>query len=157
MQDVAGKVAKKLSLSEEDTEKLMLLINLHDIGEITVSGEILQKNSSLSAEEWEVIKKHPEKGYRIVRAIDSFAHIAEEVLAHHEKWDGTGYPYGLKGNKIPLLSRVMAAADAYEVMSSGRPYKKAMSSKEIAAEFERESGNHFDPEIVEAILRIIND
>ncbi len=151
MQTMAGKVAEKLSLSEEDRVKLMLLINLHDIGKITISKEILQKSGPLSSEEWEVIKRHPEDGYRIARAIDSFAHIAEEILAHHEKWDGSGYPHGLKGKKTPLLARIVAAADAYEVMSSGRPYKKAMTRNEIAAEFEKESGKHFDPEIAEAV------
>ncbi len=135
----------------------MLLINLHDIGNITIAKEILQKNSPLSPQEWEFIKKHPENGYRIARAIDSFAHIADAILAHHEKWDGSGYPYGLKGNNIPLLSRILAAADACEVMSSGRPYKKKMSRKDIAAELEKESGKHFDPEVAEVVRVILND
>lgn len=152
MQTVACKVAEKLSLSEDETEKLILLVNLHDLGKITISREILKKSGPLSFEEWELIKKHPEDGYRVVRSIDSFAHIAEEILAHHEKWDGSGYPQGLRGKNIPLLARIVAAADAYEVMSSGRPYKKAMTMDEIAAEFEKESGKHFDPEIAEAVL-----
>ncbi len=88
-------------------------------------------------------------------ATEQFAHVAEDILAHHERWDGTGYPQGLKESSIPLLARITAIADAYEVMSHGRPYKKAMSKNEIIAEFRRCSGKQFDPELVEVFLAVL--
>ncbi len=101
------------------------------------------------------MKKHSETGYRIAKATDDFAHVAEDILAHHERWDGSGYPQGLKREAIPILSRITAIADAYEVMSNGRPYKKAMSKSEIVTELKNCSGSHFDPELTELFLSVL--
>lgn len=131
------------------------MISLHDIGEINISKEILTKNGPLTGEEWEIIKKHPETGYRIVRATEEFAHVAEEILSHHEHWDGSGYPQGLKGKEIPLLARITAIADAYEVMSTGRAYKKTMVESEVVAELKRCAGSQFDPELIEIFLPLL--
>ncbi len=152
MLEVAQKIGRKLDLTEQELSRLTLLITLHDIGKINIPGEILTKEGPLTAEEWAVIKKHPETGYRIARATEEFEHVAEEIAAHHERWDGTGYPQGLKGKDIPLLARITAIADAYEVMSNGRPYRKAINSSEIIAEFKRCSGTHFDPELVKVFI-----
>ncbi len=155
MQNVAHSIAKKIGLSPSKLSKLKVLISLHDIGEINISEEVLSKKGPLTAEEWEIIKKHPETGYRIVRATEEFAHVAEDILSHHERWDGSGYPQGLKGKEIPLLARITAIADAYEVMSTGRSYKKAMSKSEVIAELKRCAGFQFDPELIEIFLLLL--
>ena len=100
------------------------------------------------------MKKHPETGSRIARSTEEFAHVAEDILSHHERWDGTGYPRGLQGGEIPLLARITAVVDAYDVMTHGRPYKKPLSRSEALEECRRCSGNQFDPELVEIFLEI---
>jgi diguanylate cyclase (GGDEF)-like protein/PAS domain S-box-containing protein len=155
MQKIAQQIGAKLNLADSELHRLELLITLHDIGKINISEAILTKNSSLTDDEWEAIKKHPEIGCRIAMATEEFAHVAEDILAHHERWDGAGYPQGLKGSSISLPARITAIADAYEVMSHGRPYKKAMSDNEIIAEFRRCSGTQFDPELVEIFLSVL--
>ena len=155
MQKIAQKIGANLNLTDSELHRLELLITLHDIGKINIAEEILTKNSSLTDEEWEAIRKHPEIGYRIAMATEEFAHVAVDILAHHERWDGAGYPQGLKGKTIPLLARITAIADAYEVMSHGRPYKNKMSKNKIIAEFRRCSGAHFDPKLVKIILSVL--
>jgi len=152
MIEMAQKMGNALELSDVELNQLVLVITLHDIGKINIAEEILTKSGPLTEDEWQMIKKHPEIGFRIARATEDFAHVAKEILSHHERWDGTGYPEGLKGRQIPLLSRITSVVDAYEVMSNGRPYKKAMSKDEIVAEFKRCSGNQFDPALVNILL-----
>jgi len=154
MQKVALEIGEELGLSDLELSRLRLLIKLHDVGKINISEEILIKEGELTAEEWEIMKKHPETGYRIARATEDFAHVAEDILAHHEYWDGSGYPQGLKGKNIPLLARIAAIADAYEIMASGRPYKKPLAKPEILAELKRCAGTQFDPELVETFLSV---
>ena len=156
MHNIAQEIGKTLKLTDEEMKRLELLITLHDIGKINISEEILTKNSDLNKDEWEEIKRHPEIGYRIARSTEEFAHVAEDILAHHERWDGSGYPYGLKGEEIPLLARITAIADAYEVMSNGRPYKQAISEKDIVEEFQRCAGTQFDPSLVKLMLSILS-
>ncbi len=155
MQETARLIGKQAGLSEVDLSRLNLLIALHDIGNINIPGEILTKKGPLTGSEWEMIKKHPETGFRIARSTEEFGHVAEEILSHHECWDGNGYPRGLKGEEIPLLSRIAAIADSYEVMSSGRPYKKRLSQDEIKAEFKKCAGAQFDPGLVELFLPML--
>jgi diguanylate cyclase (GGDEF)-like protein/PAS domain S-box-containing protein len=152
MQETANRIGVKLGLTDAELRRLHLLITLHDIGKINIHEELLTKEGSLTAEEWEIMKKHCETGYRIARAAEEFAHVADDILAHHEHWDGSGYPQRLKGKEAPLLARIAAIADAYEVMSHGRPYKKAMSRSDIIAEFNKCSGTQFDLELVEVFL-----
>ena len=147
MQKIARQIGEKINLPDAEIKRLELLITLHDIGKINISEEILTKRSPLSKNEWEIIKKHPEIGYRIARATEEFAHVAQDILAHHERWDGKGYPQGIKGSRIPLLARITSIADAYEVMTNGRPYKKALSIEEVLEEFKKCSGTQFDPEL----------
>jgi diguanylate cyclase (GGDEF)-like protein len=156
MQTVAMKIGEKLRLPDSEMHRLRLLITLHDIGKINTPEELLTKSSPLSDAEWEVMKKHCETGYRIARATDEFAYVAEDILTHHEHWDGSGYPQGLKGEAIPLLARVTTLADAYEVMCNGRPYKQAMTPEAIRAEFKRCTGGQFDPQLVELMLEVIH-
>jgi len=157
MQNAGHRIGEKIGLSQSSLNKLKVLISLHDIGEITISEEILTKKGPLTAKEWEIIKKHPETGYRIARATEEFAQVAEDILSHHERWDGSGYPQGLKGKEIPLLARITAIVDAYEVMTSGRPYKKAMLREGIIAELKRWAGSQFDPELVDVFLTILKE
>ena len=157
MQHVALKIAEKRGLSESDLSRLRLLITLHDIGKINLPREILTKKGPLTADEWEMIKKHSEMGYRTARATVKFAHLAEDILAHHERWDGRGYPRGLQGKEISLLARIVSIADAYEVMTNGRPYKKAMPKDKIIAELKRCAGTQFDPVLVEILLSVLDE
>ncbi len=152
MQKVSRQIAEKLNLPETEQDRLELLVRLHDIGKINLSRDILSKKGPLTQEEWALIKEHPEIGYRIARATEEFSHVAEDILAHHEYWDGSGYPLGLKGNNIPLLARIVAIADAYDVMSNGRSYKKPKDMEEIKKEFIRCAGTQFDPELVDIFL-----
>jgi len=157
MFELALKIGEKLALSDSELGCLRLLITLHDIGKINIPEEILTRKGPLSPEEWSLIKKHPEMGYRIARATDEFSHVANDILAHHERWDGQGYPLGLKGKSIPLLARITALADAYEVMTNGRPYKNAMSVEEALEELDRCAGGQFDPELVKVAQTIIRE
>ena len=155
MQEAAIKIGEKLGLPNSELHRLHLLITLHDIGKINLPEYLLTKMESLDKEELEVLKKHCEIGYRIARASGDFAHVAEDILAHHERWDGSGYPQGLKGEEIPLLARIATLVDAYEVMSNGRPYKKAMQLQAIKTELKKSSGTQFDPKLVELFLSIL--
>ena len=152
MQMLAWDFGEKLKLPESEMNRLSLLVTLHDIGKINIPEEILTKKEPLTEEEWEIVKKHPETGFRIARSTEEFAHVAEDILAHHERWDGTGYPQGLKGEEIPFLARITSIVDAYEVMTNGRPYREKMSPEEAVAEIKRCSGTQFDPQLVELFL-----
>ncbi len=154
MQNIGNRIGERIGLSKSELDDLNILISLHDIGVINIPEEILTKESPLIEEEWDIIKKHPETGYRIVRASEGVAQVAEGILSHHEHWDGSGYPQGLKGKEIPLRARITSIADAYEAMSTGRSYKKAMSRNEIIAELKKCAGHQFDPELIELFLHL---
>ena len=153
VRELSLKMGQRLALPKSELNRLAVLVLLHDIGKVKIVEDILTKKGLLDADEWEKIKKHPEAGSRIARATEEFAHVANEILSHHEHWDGSGYPQGLKGEEIPLLSRIMAIADAYEVMTSGRPYKKAMTPAAAAGELRRCAGRQFDPELVDLFVK----
>ncbi|MDY0234805.1 MAG: diguanylate cyclase [Gudongella sp.] len=157
MHKFARRLGIRLGLSADELSRLDLVIRLHDIGKINIPAEILGKKGPLTADEWVIMKRHTEIGYRIVQATEEFAHVAQEILSHHEKWDGTGYPQNLKGEEIPYLSRIANVVDSYEVMLNGRPYKKPMSEEEIIAELRRCSGTQFDPNLVEVFLQEISE
>lgn len=154
MEKVAVQIGKRVGLSSSELSRLRLLITLHDIGKINIPEEILTREGTLTEDEWEIIKSHPETGFKIARATEEFAHVAEDIMAHHERWDGSGYPGGLKGEGIPFLARITSIADAYEVMINGRPYKRPLLMKEVLAEFKEGAGTQFDPELVKVFLEI---
>ncbi len=154
MEVLALKIGERAGLPESELKRLSLVVILHDIGKIHVDEAILGKEGPLTPEEWEIIRKHPETGSRIARSTEDFAHVAEDILAHHERWDGTGYPRGLQKRDIPLLARITAIVDAYDVMTHGRPYKESLSEEEALEECRRCSGTQFDPELVELFLEI---
>ena len=151
------KLGRKLGLSDSDLDKILLLSKLHDIGKIIVPEKILKKKNGLTVKEFEVIKKHPEAGYNICSGSAALAHIAEDILCHHEWYNGKGYPGGLKGKTIPVTSRIISIIDAYDVMINGRPYKKKMTKEQAIDELKRFSGIQFDPELVELFIGILNE
>jgi diguanylate cyclase (GGDEF)-like protein/PAS domain S-box-containing protein len=148
-------IGRKMRLSSKELDELALLAVLHDIGKVGIRESILQKPGPLTAEEWEEMKKHPEIGWRIAKGISELVHIAEYILCHHERWDGHGYPRGLKGEEIPLLCRILAVVDAYDAMTSDRVYRKAMSRERALAEIKRNAGTQFDPHVVETFLDLL--
>ncbi len=147
--------ADRLDMPDTEIERLVLLSTLHDIGMINVPEGIFVKNETLTEKDWAVIRKHPETGYRIASTTKAFSSIAKEILYHHENWDGSGYPEGLKGSEIPFLARIIKIADAIEVMSSGRPYKKAMTQEQIIDEIKGCSGRQFDPKLVPIFVELL--
>lgn len=154
MQEIAQKIGEAINLPDSELNNLKLLAALHDIGKIAIPNSILDKPDKLSREEWETIKKHPEIGYRIALSSPDMAPIAEAILYHHERWDGTGYPLKLKGENIPLISRIIAIADTYDVMINGRPYQKAVSKEAVCAEIERCAGSQFDPDVARKAAKV---
>lgn len=155
--DVARLLAEALGLSPSQAGTVHLAGHLHDIGKIGVPDSILRKPGGLSAEEWGRMKRHPEIGAGILRPIEAFAEkggIADMVLYHHERFDGTGYPHGLKGCRIPLGARIIAVADALSALLQNRPYRKGSGFAAALAEIGRCSGSQFDPAVVEALGRI---
>ncbi len=146
-------VGRELALSIKEMEELVLLAKLHDIGKVAIPEDILKKAGPLTAEEWEEMKKHPAIGYRIAQNTPELTAVGEYILAHHERWDGKGYPRGLKGEEIPLLCRILAVADTYDAMTQDRVYRKAMSREEAMAEIERNAGTQFDPAVADIFLR----
>jgi len=157
IKNISLRAAGRLELLDTEIERLILLATLHDIGMINVPEGIFVKRENLTNKEWEIIRKHPETGYRIASATKEFSNVAKEILYHHENWDGSGYPAGLKANEIPYLARIIKIADAIEVMSSGRPYKKAMTLEQIIDEIKDCSGRQFDPELVPIFVEILEE
>lgn len=146
------KTGRAMGLCREELSELKAEAILHDIGKIVIPANIIIKPAELSEEEYELIKRHSEKGYQILKSIDEYAAFAESVLQHHERWDGKGYPDGLKEESILLHSRIINVAEAYEAMTSDRPYKKAMTPKEAIDELKECRGKQFDPEIVDIFI-----
>lgn len=152
---LCANIAKEFGLSEQESLEIQLAGLFHDLGKISIEGEILNKAGSLTPEEWLEMKNHPESGYRILKSVTGMEAIAEAVLGHHERWNGSGYPRGLKGEQIPFMSRIIAVADAYDAMVSIRPYRRPLSSKEALEELKKCAGTDFDPNIVDVFIKII--
>lgn len=145
----------KLNFKASELDELFLVAKLHDIGKIGINEEILLKPDKLTNDEFIIMKTHSEKGYRILQAMGELENVAKCVLCHHEKWDGTGYPLCLKEDEIPLISRIISIVDAYDVMTSKRPYKKPMTKESAIAELIRCSGTQFDPFLVNIFINSV--
>ncbi|SMB82971.1 PAS domain S-box-containing protein/diguanylate cyclase (GGDEF) domain-containing protein [Desulfonispora thiosulfatigenes DSM 11270] len=150
-------IGEKFNLASNIITNLNLLAQVHDLGKVGIPDSILLKAGPLTSEEWEIMKKHSEKGYRIAISSPDLAKIADLILKHHEKWDGTGYPLKIKGAKIPIECRILAVVDAFDAMTSNRPYNKPKSKSEAIKELKRCAGTQFDPDIVKLFLRILSN
>ncbi len=154
MQNMVVEMGMEMGLPERMMDDLILAVALHDIGKIAIPDNILMKPGPLAPEEWEQVKEHPERGYRIALTSMELARIAPVILAHHEHWDGSGYPQGLKGEEIPLLSRLLAVIEAYDVMIQGRPHQDRMEPAKALRELQHSAGTQFDPRAVETFTSL---
>lgn len=145
-------IAEAMEMSYEQVADMELAGLVHDIGKIAINDAIVNKQGKLTNEEWLEMKRHPEIGFRILNASGEMTVIAQYVLAHHERWDGSGYPKGIAGREIPLQARILAVADSYDAITSERPYKQKLDVKDAVAELRRCAGRHFDPEVVRAFI-----
>jgi putative nucleotidyltransferase with HDIG domain len=148
-------IAKELGLTQKKIEIVERASKLHDIGKIGVHDYILTKPAKLTKEEWEEVKAHSLKGVRILEPLAFLDGVIDTVRQHHERYDGTGYPDKKKAKQIRIEARIMAVADAFDAMTTERPYAKALTREEAIEELKRESGKQFDPQVVEALLRVL--
>lgn len=157
VQKYALALGEKMKLKISDLDELILVASLHDIGKIGINEEILLKPGKLTDEEFEIMKTHTEIGYRIINASSELGNVAKSVLTHHEKWDGSGYPLGLKGEEIPLMARIINVVDSYDIMTRDKIYRKAIDKKKAISELKKHAGKQFDPEIVRHFIEYIED
>lgn len=151
----AVSIAKEMGLKKQDIDALMTAGLLHDIGKIGTYDVILEKPTELSEEEFALVKKHPVKGEEILKPIKEFVTVLPIVKFHHEKFDGTGYPYGLKGEEIPICARILSVADSFDSMTSDRPYRSGPGREHAVSELKLCSGTQFDPKVVEAFVKVL--
>ena len=157
MVHMAKETARALGSSEDEVRLVRLAALLHDIGKVGIPNEILHKPGPLTEDEWSVMRRHPKIGRQILgQAGGKFELLSHIVVAHHERWDGKGYPYGLSGEAIPLGARILAVADSFDAMTSDRPYRKALPVPEARHELQRCSGNQYDPRVVTAFLHVLD-
>jgi HD-GYP domain-containing protein (c-di-GMP phosphodiesterase class II) len=150
--DCVAAVADRVGLEPERREELVYSSLLHDVGKIGISERILMKPAELTPEERSIVQLHPRIGYRLIQQVPALRATELAILHHHERWDGDGYPAGLRGDEIPIEARIVAAADAFSAMTADRPYKARMSLEEACAELERCAGTQFDPAVVELFV-----
>ena len=149
-------IGRKMGLSEKDLLELHWGTLLHDIGKLGISDAVLMKPSALTEHEYEIIKRHPVVGFELVKNNDYLSTAAKIILCHHERWDGSGYPYGLKGTQTPFMARICCVADAVAAMAEDRPYRRALTNGQIVTELQRQAAVQFDPEIVNEYVLLQN-
>lgn len=153
--DITLTLAQALGLQGLQLEIVHMAAHLHDIGKIGVPDEVLGKEGALTEAEWLLVKRHPRTGYDILSRSEALSEIADIVLHHHERWDGSGYPDGLRGEKIPLGARIIAVADAIDAMLSPRPYRDAMTAEACARQIRENNGKQFDEKIATLALNLV--
>jgi putative nucleotidyltransferase with HDIG domain len=153
----AVQLARRLNLPEVDVQLIGSAARIHDLGKVTIPTNILQKTGKLTAEEFEVVKGHPAEGAKLVENLSLYQQGLDLILHHHERFDGTGYPSGLKENSIPLGARVICVADAFDAMTSDRPYRKAMSLDNAILELKGGMGTQFDPYLASAFINYLEE
>ena len=149
-------LAQELNLSGRDIENIEYTALLHDIGKIGIKDKILSKKSSLTDQEFDKIKEHTVMGAKIIEPVDFLKSSYKAIYHHHEKYDGKGYPDGIKSEDIPILARIIAVADAYDAMGSDRPYRKKLNKDKILKELKDQSGKQFDPKVVKALISVLD-
>ena len=154
---IASLIAEKLGLNDELIRKTYWAALVHDVGKIVVPSSILNKESKLTIEEFEVIKKHPVYGHDFLSTSPELRDLARYVFHHHERWDGKGYPAGISGEEIPLISRIIMVADSWDAMRSDRPYRKGLSKEKATEEILKHSGAQFDPNIAKIFIKVLTD
>lgn len=154
---LARQVAGRLGLDRGEMEVVAQVALLHDLGKLSIPDRILSKPGPLDHEEWEVMRRHPDIGARVVLSIPGLAHLAAAIRAGHERWDGDGYPQRLAGESIPIAGRITLVCDAYDAMTSDRPYRAARPDAEARAELARQAGAQFCPRCTEALLAVLDE
>ena len=150
--ELSSQVARSLGLNPREAERVRAAALLHDIGKVGIPDDILRKGGELSDREWETMRGHPMIGERIVRSMPGLGPVARIIRHEHERWDGSGYPDGLKGEEIPIGARIVLACDAYHAMTSDRPYREALSHAEAIRELAEGAGSQFDPQVTEMLI-----
>lgn len=154
---ISAEIAEQLGFNADEVNKIRISGLVHDIGKIGISEKILNKPDKLDESEWALIKKHPEAGWRILSSAKEFSDLAKQILHHHERWDGNGYPEGLKGDNIPIEARIITVADAYDAMTSKRAYRDSLQKDDVIDQLVRCSGSQFDPKIIDVFLnKVLN-
>lgn len=153
----ARMIAEEMGMDKSDCDNVYYVAMVHDIGNYFVPEQILRKGEKLSRDEYEAVKSHPTKGAELLKEMVSLPYVAEGAMYHHERYDGTGYPMGIKGDDIPLIARIISVADAYDAMNSDRAYRSRLSSEQIKQELNEKSGSQFDPVIVKVFMEIIDN
>jgi len=154
--ELAVKVARRMRLPEAEVERIEIAAKVHDIGKVGIPDAILLKPDALTKEEWAVMRRHPVIGAELIEGLELYAPVAEGVKCEHERWDGRGYPCGLKGEEIPRIARVIAAADIYDALTTDRPYRKAFPKEKARKIIEELSGTDIDPAVAEALLAVVD-
>ncbi len=153
--EICEALAVRMNFDKDKVNQIKIAGLMHDIGKMGIDENILNKPQKLNDEERKEVKRHPEIGYRILSSSNDFSEIAEYVLKHHERWDGKGYPGGFKGEEISIQARIIAIADAYDAMTSDRPYRKGLRVEEALAELKRCSGTQFDADLVDIFINMV--
>ena len=153
----SAEIARRMGKSPKEQEEIYYMGLLHDIGKIAVAGSIIRKNARLTEDEFEEVKEHPMAGYEILKTITVLPNLPLGAKYHHEHFDGSGYPDGLKGYQIPEVARIIAVADVYDAMTSKRAYSEIRPQEVVRAEIERCRGTYFDPDIANIMLRMIDE
>jgi HD-GYP domain-containing protein (c-di-GMP phosphodiesterase class II) len=145
-------IAQRLGLTDDECEKIRISALLHDVGKIGIDDSILKKPAALTDEEYEIMKQHPQKGYKIMSQIPAMKEFLAGMYMHHEMVDGRGYPQGLKGDEIPLMGRIVAVADTFDAMTTDRPYQRAMVFEDAIARIQSFVGTRYDEQVVAAFV-----
>jgi HD-GYP domain-containing protein (c-di-GMP phosphodiesterase class II) len=144
-----------MNLSKDEIERVSISGLMHDIGKVGIDEKLLNSDKKLSTKNLQIMRKHSEIGFRILSSVNEFSEIGSIILSHHERWNGTGYPRQIKGEEIPLLSRILSIADSFDAMTTERTYKDVLSFDEAIFEMQSCSGTQFDPIIVQKFIELI--